>query len=147
MTPLNLDQLPPAAIPLPTVAQTPNGFLSSIPQLNMEFNSFEDSFHASNQQRDPGLDLLSSIVSRDYELVEKPTKPKNRTRSNSITSLASDNDGRDGFLERNRKSAQKCRLKKKDYLKSLEQSVNDLTKKNKILNDRITFLEKLLSSK
>ncbi|KAJ3254510.1 hypothetical protein HK103_007146 [Boothiomyces macroporosus] len=216
----NLLNLPSGAAGLPTIEQTPNRFLSSIPKLELEINHFENSF-VPNPARIPSppnsvppqipsmkvepmhFDLTpitpsTNVPNLHHEPVynqhlqpqfgEKrrasiafpPSMHQNnqpfgyqdemikRNRSNSFGDSthmmmdsppmvqqkvvqqqvsAKDRD-RTSFLERNRKAALKCRLKKKNYVAGLETQVEALGKENEKLQKELAqYREQLVSLK
>jgi hypothetical protein len=115
--------LPPSVnsvspVPAPGAPQVQQPVMNMMPfmQQNMDW------------QRRASMDVLHEVY------------PQKRARSNSVQS---DKD-RSSFLERNRKAAMKCRLKKKHYLMNLENQVESLSKENRQLNQELSRLRKEL---
>ncbi|KAJ3275605.1 hypothetical protein HDV01_007608 [Terramyces sp. JEL0728] len=213
----NLLNLPSGASGLPTIEQTPNRFLSSIPKLELEINHFENSFVPSSAripsppssvpQQIPSMKVepmhfdLTPITpstnapnlhhepaynqhlqpqfgeKRRASIAFPPSMHQNnqqfgyqdelikRNRSNSfgdsshmmvdspsvmqqnLQQQPKDRD-RTSFLERNRKAALKCRLKKKNYVAGLETQVEDLGRENeKMQKELALYREQLVSLK
>jgi hypothetical protein len=125
----NMMQVPSGMQPLPSLEQTPNRFLSSIPKLNLEINHFEKSFEQMDQKPAvlsaatpvqpamPALQLSHQIpitpTSTEMNWQRRPSiemmpneqvYPLKQVRSNSFGNGMTEKEGdRASFLERNRK--------------------------------------------
>jgi hypothetical protein len=123
----SVQQVP--SINLPSVNSGPSVPATAPPQVQPPVMNMMP-FMQSNMdwQRRASMDVLHEVY------------PQKRPRSNSVQS---DKD-RSSFLERNRKAAMKCRLKKKHYLMNLENQVESLSKENRQLNQELNRLRKEL---
>jgi hypothetical protein len=133
--------------------QTPNRFLSSIPNLNLEeVNHFDKSFETpylatpKTAESSPKTEKMIPVVEnwdvgmlkrRAIDQNEIDAKRRTSVTTVSISDMSIENGNPNGtpkererFLEKNRKAASKCREKKKQYISGLEESVSKLTKEN-----------------
>lgn len=146
-----------SAIPL---EQTPNRFLSSIPNLILEeVNHFDKSFEASNPDPHIKEESLQNAektipVVENWDVAKDSLKRKamdqdekiikRRTSTVSVSDNSTENGNstktpkeRELFLEKNRKAASKCRQKKKQYISGLEESVLALKNENEKLKKEL----------
>ncbi|KAJ3304449.1 hypothetical protein HDV03_002793 [Kappamyces sp. JEL0829] len=152
MTPLSPDAYTLASpMTMPSSSPQPNQLQQMSWNAKRRPSFLAEPFSHSEHRFDASVPFMNP-VKRSMSLVgeiDPMFEMNKRGRSNSITSMASEGSNNDesqrlSFLERNRKAAMKCRLKKKNYLAGLEQKVEQLSKENKSLLEEIARLKQLV---